>query len=749
MQLDLRSLRRTQISPEVMIPDVITVETYWNAFHIALYKGHLNIVKFFLEDCRIDASSVGRLSRDAYNSDHSRDAELESFPLFLAIVQGDLEAFKYLWLDHGYFWSDKHWRACVSLVEAKQLKAFVPLLIESKTSHEIFNFHGLQDKVELIEYFLAEDRLYRDDYVKLLRKKPYNWSYLLHRANNVADVDEKEAKAISKVASEIGEHEIEIPDRGRVDHVDSFVRKMSQLDEDDFQFKAFRSVTSKIVKMDKYEKYKADDGKLLTEVSEDNDKDNSDAESDGESDGESDDDSFPSNEEFCQYAEAGRLRKLKAAMEHPEFVGLLSMTGYEKEVTIGDDEHNTELWNALLFAIHANKLDVAKFLMQHSRLNLRLALTNPEKREVEYDDDTLDVEPEDELYGVQIAVSNRQLEMFQLVWDHNRCVWTGEHLAALFDLIVEDEWDAGLKALLESATTHEIFIALRFDNRNELFGKLLAFAREHTNGDGEGDDDEPWVTWDVLGALSKSPYCLSMVFQQDAALSAAVKTASEQFQDSEFHSVIFMGEVDRFVAALTKSKNTTLVDALKQFQKFNEHHFAIKLDEAVGKTLTAKDADLDLFAKNPKFAHLNLHTRLKPASDKTPKFLKVSEWSFPGLALLTCNNDLFDTLVRKYRPMMGMLFEPAADAITDVKGREYASQLHALVEGSGDVGVLYNVLENHSSLFTFKEVYLVTKNVISFGTPLQARILKSTTVQSWFTFVSGDSQIKVSGQSHV
>jgi hypothetical protein len=94
------------------------------------------------------------------------------------------------------------------------------------------------------------------------------------------------------------------------------------------------------------------------------------------------------------------------------------MIGYEKEVTIGEDEHNTELWNALLFAINKNRMDIVKYLIEDANINVRLALTNPEKREDEYDEeDFLGIETLDELHGVLIAAQNKHLDMFEYLWD--------------------------------------------------------------------------------------------------------------------------------------------------------------------------------------------------------------------------------------------------------------------------------------------------------------------------------------------
>ena len=166
---------------------------------------------------------------------------------------------------------------------------------------------------------------------------------------------------------------------------------------------------------------------------------------------------------------------------------MFNLDKYEKEVLIEDDNHDTELWNALLFAIYYGKMDVIKFLM-NSNLNTRLALTDPTKREGEYDDENLiEITPEDEIYGMKVC--GRNLPVFLYVWDNNRYVWTEEHFLELINYLVNIKWDEGLKALLESPTSHEIFISLPLDN--EIFGRLLEIATQpQDDEDDEAEDDE-------------------------------------------------------------------------------------------------------------------------------------------------------------------------------------------------------------------------------------------------------------------
>jgi hypothetical protein len=48
--MDIRHLRRGHTFNEVDIPIMDLKNTYWNAYHIALYYGKLDIAKFLYDD---------------------------------------------------------------------------------------------------------------------------------------------------------------------------------------------------------------------------------------------------------------------------------------------------------------------------------------------------------------------------------------------------------------------------------------------------------------------------------------------------------------------------------------------------------------------------------------------------------------------------------------------------------------------------------------------------------------------------
>ena len=161
LALDLRHLRRIETPLSVLIPDVITAETYINCIMIAILGGHLDIVRFFLEDCRIDVHDAVKLSNTRDSTSRAKSVENEAFCLFLCISEGHQDIFNYIYLNHSYIFDKEHLKAWIKLWEALDREKFIDTLINSKTSHEIFNSQELDGKIEMINFLLSDDRKYK------------------------------------------------------------------------------------------------------------------------------------------------------------------------------------------------------------------------------------------------------------------------------------------------------------------------------------------------------------------------------------------------------------------------------------------------------------------------------------------------------------------------------------------------------------------------------------------------------------
>lgn len=702
---------------------------------------------FILEECRIDASSVGRLGSDKYNSDRSINAEFESFPLFLAITQNHYDCFKYLYLNHGYFWDQTHLLACIKLIEEinkdKQTERFLKLLLKSKTTTEIFKSLSMDERVDLIKFLDNPELNFASIYHESLLEKPYSWPYLVYKSTQAKHLEEDEIEALSKLVDALKEEDIEVTKnekRSKTTVVHEMMKSMAKLEKaDDEKFGNFRSMTQKLVKNEELQQYKAGDedgSKILTEIDEneaEGEEDEEEKESDEDTEGE--DDEHPSHEEFCQLAENGKLKRIKKVMQSPEFKDILLNIGYEREVTIGEDEYNSELWNPLLFAIHANKLEVAKYFLTECMTNVRLLLMNPEKREEEINEGKLEIEPTDELYGLLIAVNGKNVKMFELVWGSMRLFMTKEHFKICIEHIVDNKWVKGIASFLESHESHELFKSLKYEERDEVMQHLINLA-----GELEKEDEE--TSKYMFETLAKSPYCIVFALVKKKNLKEYVEKARENLHESQMNCILLHNEADKYIDELNKNGDDKLSGTLAQYRAFNQTFFSIKISEALIQVNTTKSEDVDVFKADAKLAHLNYHHDLQMDVSKLPNLLKNVNWTFPSVALLVGNSTLFNNLIANYKPMLGLIFKPYSKVMSDDKNGEYASELQALIQYKHDLDLIFNSFSNHAYLFTFQEVYLAVHNSIEFGSIPELKILNSSAVKSWYNFLSAASKTK-------
>jgi hypothetical protein len=553
------------------------------------------------------------------------------------------------------------------------------------------------------------------------------------------------------------------------------------MDEDEDNFAIYKAATSKLIKEPGYEKYQGDedeDKMLAEDISEDEGAEGSEPEYDSDSEGE---DWLPTNNEFCELAEKGDLKRIKLAVSRITPIDILAMTGYEKIVSVGDEEYNTELWNPVLFAVNANKLEVVQYLVRTVKANLRLTICNPDKREVEYDEYSyFGMTSLDEIYGLIIALQHKDLKMFDYLWDANYTMWTSGHYLDLFDYLVEHEMMEGLVHFMTARTTHEIFIVLKFEYREEVFDEMVATT--------EKIEDQDIKNY-MYAALCESPFSMNMVIAgfEDKQRMKYIEQAKGHFREAEFNYIIFKDEVQIYKELFEKKAFNDLAQELIKAQAFNQTHFRIQIEQAGIIAVTPHSTDIPLFTKEPKFAHLNLHklyviggeefkgvkkdkkSNKQSAMEKAqPKgsgvgqkqdkvtnklydliqdkdllqFCEKESWSIPGLALLTKNTELFNNVVSKYRPMLSLMF-PLYKVCQDKKHREFGSEMQAMVQYSGDIDVLFNALENHSEMFVFQEVYYIIKNALSHGTAAEVKVLNSVTVRSYFNWMSEDSKLKL------
>ena len=152
-------------------------------------------MRYILEDCSIDSSSVVRLSSDQNNIDKNISADHEAFSLLLTIAGNHTESFELLWHDYGYFWNEAHLLSCLKTMKnsdqkEKQTK-FIKLLLNSKTSSDIFNFLNIDAKVDFVSKIDELDKTVKPKCLKYIKKKPYRWAYIVYKAQDADKLDSK------------------------------------------------------------------------------------------------------------------------------------------------------------------------------------------------------------------------------------------------------------------------------------------------------------------------------------------------------------------------------------------------------------------------------------------------------------------------------------------------------------------------------------------------------------------------------
>jgi hypothetical protein len=455
--------------------------------------------------------------------------------LFLTISAYNLNAFRFLWVDQGYNWNHVHWKNCLDLIEKLERFTLLKELFGSKTSTEIFESIDFNLKYELMAFFLSPDRKYKDKYIEYLKKEPFRYTYVVYTGANNEELDEDEMEEIRHISEDIHAREVVASKDEKIDHLKTFLKSVKKYQEDDAEeFDTFRPLAAKTVNLEKYSKFKAEDSegeKVLTEISEnENEKEEEKDASDVES---VDSDDFPEDQEYIEYARKGDIEKLRNAAKHKDFIDVLEMVGLNEEVEVGDDTVSTDNWNALLFAIYYNKMDVVKYYANESSINFRLAMADPEERESE-EKEFENQNGEFELFGIKLAIHKRNKEMLDFLWNTNNRVWGLEHFEAVADLINNISWMEGLKVFLRSKTSMNMFIDLPFKAKEKFFNEG-GFLHKEDDSEEENSEDEEEDKQDreeLFEILSEAPYSLGMVLCNRAKLRKYREIAKGNIKDN-------------------------------------------------------------------------------------------------------------------------------------------------------------------------------------------------------------------------
>ena len=165
------------------------------------------------------------------------------------------------------------------------------------------------------------------------------------------------------------------------------------------------------------------------------------------------------------------------------------------------------------------------------------------------------------------------------------------------DNMIQNRFDEGIYMILESPTTHEIFITLKFENRNMLFASLVEKVFEYKQDNEEAGEY-------AMNILTKSPYYLGMVLTDKKKLKEYVATARENLQDKEMNYILFHNEVKQFTKKLKGRGDKELSNTILQYSEFNFDHYNLEIEEAIQTVINQEPDEIDIFKNDPKYTHI-------------------------------------------------------------------------------------------------------------------------------------------------
>jgi hypothetical protein len=139
------------------------------------------------------------------------------------------------------------------------------------------------------------------------------------------------------------------------------------------------------------------------------------------------------------------------------------------------DYYSTKDWTLLQFAIYNKNLRAVRYFIEHKRYNRRLSTR---KKILGADETKYDAEA----FPLIIAISNQDKAMLDYLWSMNE-LWDYEHLKYVLQIIfTRNLWEEGMKMLLGSEATQDIYNSLSYNEKKqfilELFYRYLHYAPE-------------------------------------------------------------------------------------------------------------------------------------------------------------------------------------------------------------------------------------------------------------------------------
>lgn len=291
---------------------------------------------------------------------------------------------------------------------------------------------------------------------------------------------------------------------------------------------------------------------------------------------------------FKRYLELGEgvilLEKLSlmTGFEDPDYMKyFLANVKYEptdslmRHLIYDGSEQLTFYWNPLIFAIYYQKLDIVEYLCKSPLVYLRKCLTKPFElvpnqmlsENDDIDDDESFVTEKSELFPLILSVMMNNRDIFRYLLKRCGFLLNDIHLNLLTNYVLEalsskGEWVDGLRVLLTSPTTHQIFNAMNLYEKD----RYLKFCNKsisdlHYSMVNSGQSTKSNILSDFRYLMAFEPY-------NAFYLSILASTDELQFWDST-------GESDESVSKELFIKTCLLnfdERAFVTLHKYNSHY---------------------------------------------------------------------------------------------------------------------------------------------------------------------------------
>jgi hypothetical protein len=134
--------------------------------------------------------------------------------------------------------------------------------------------------------------------------------------------------------------------------------------------------------------------------------------------------------------------------------------------------YDTSNWNLLLIAIAYDHLVAIRLFAVTLKAHLRIALRTPpiaSFSKVQESDPA-----QAETFALLLAINNRSESMLKFLWNDLRLLWDSFHLVYVISELASQRFVEGIRVLLRSTTTHEIYMSMHAAEKVAFLKTALA-----------------------------------------------------------------------------------------------------------------------------------------------------------------------------------------------------------------------------------------------------------------------------------